>query len=107
MALQVDVTIPGDLTVTDAYVRIADVTGVEKRQVGDPPATEYWITYRVEIFKDQAQADGGLLPLPVGFSIACEYDLNASDNALVQIYTHLKTLDNSVADFTQATDVLE
>ena len=102
MGLQVDVVIPGGVTVADAYVRVSDVSYASKEADG-----KFYVAYNVEAYKDKATYAGGGIKVPVATNYRCEYDLVSADNAVTQIYNDLKTRSDAMADFTTATDVIE
>ena len=101
MALKVDVTVQGGILVADAYVRIADITSYKNYDNG-----KYYMTIGLAVFKNAPEAAkinprGQTIPCPEFDHEKCEFDLASTDNALVQAYTYLKTLDK----FSAAEDV--
>lgn len=101
MALQVNVTAQGGVSVTNAYVRISEVTGYKNYADG-----KYYMTIGLKVLKNAIEAakvdpPGVAIPVPTVDQEKCELSLVSTDNALVQAYAYLKTL----AKFAGAVDV--
>ena len=93
MALQVTANVRGGLSISNAYVRVQDISLSKSR-----------MSFGLEVFKDSTEA-GKIIPVPLLCPDldreSCAYDLASTDNPFKQAYTYLKTL----SKFTGASDV--
>lgn len=90
MALQASITTLGGVPVSNAYVRISDVTGF--KNYAD---RNYYISIGVKIFKNATEAaktDPVALATPDFDREKSTLSLTSPDNILVQAYNYLKSL---------------
>lgn len=84
MALQKTFETRYGLILTDAYIRIIDISF---------NVTSNGMDISVGIFSDASLANSGKIPVDTWSGQWSSYDKSSTDNAHTQIYKYLKTLD--------------